>query len=153
MRRVELASVSSAESRGDVQAAKRVGRNLRMIPAAWNGFPQDGQLGTKFCGAGADWASDTVSRRSSSDGVTHNGGVFRCLAKKQRSVALARWVGVWFSRLTASMRSLGLDIDFVGHGVQCPPTVRVSLVTLDGVDTEVTWLKGLWLQHEVADGM
>ena len=74
-----------------MQAAKRVGRYLRIAPVAWQGFSfHDTRPGELFCYTDAGSASDKISRRSTSGGVvTLGGGVLNCWAKKQNSVALS----------------------------------------------------------------
>ena len=105
------ASAVSSPSIGDMRAAKRVGRYLRKVPVAWQGFPQrDPRPEELLCYTDADWASHKTSRRSMSGGVaTLGGGVLNCWAKKQKSVALSSWESeLLFAAITSGTRSLGI---------------------------------------------
>ena len=65
-----------------------VGGYLRNVCAALQGVALSGhRAGVLLCYDDADWASDNISRRSTTGGVVTLGGdVLSCLAKRQRSV-------------------------------------------------------------------
>ena len=134
-----LASAVSSPNLGDMQAAKRVGRNLVKAVVAWQGFPfHDPRSGELLCYTDVDWASDKTSRRSTSGGVvTLGGGVLNCWAKKQKSVALSSWESELFAAITSGTRSLGSRTSWWILGTAAVSLsrqkVRASLITRSGV--------------------
>ena len=134
-----LASAVSSPCIGDMRAAKRVGRYLRKALVTWQGFPfHDPRPEGLLCYTDADWASDKSSRRSTSGGVvTLGGGVLKCWAKKQKSVALSSLESELFAAITSGTRSLVTVATDLGTTAasQMRQTVRASLFTGDVVDT------------------
>ena len=113
-----LESAVSSPSIGDMRVAKRVGRYLRKVPVAWQGFsfydPRPEEL---LCYTDAGWALDKTSRSSTSGGVvTLGGGVLNCWAKKQNSVALSSWESELFAAITSGTRSLGIQSELMDLG-------------------------------------
>ena len=134
-----LASAVSSPCIGDMRAAKRVGRYLRKALVTWQGFPfHDPRPEGLLCYTDADWASDKSSRRSTSGGVVIvGGGVLKCWAKKQKSVALSSLESELFAAITSGTRSLVTVATDLGTTAasQMRQTVRASLFTGDVVDT------------------
>ena len=152
-----LASAVSSPSMRDMRAAKRVGRYLRKAPVAWQGFPfHDPRLEELLCYTDAGWASDTSSRRSTSEGaVTLGGGVLNCWAKKQKSVALSSWEGELFAAITSGTKSLGIQSELMDLGYNCSVTVATDIQSVvdhsrrrgRSVASKHVGLRGLWLQE------
>ena len=83
-----LASVVSSPSIGDMSVVNRVGRYLRKAPVAWQGFPfHDPRHEELLCYTEADWASDNLSRRSTSGGVVTLGGGVLAVGRRNKRVS------------------------------------------------------------------
>ena len=92
--------------------------------------------------------------------MTLGGGVLRCWAKKQKSVALSSWEGELFAAITSGTRSLGIQSELVDLGYNCSVTVATdSQSVIDhsrrrghSVASKRVGLRGLWLQEALVKG-
>ena len=150
-----LASAVSSPSIGDMRAAKRVGRYLRIAPVAWQGFPfHDPRPEELLCHTDTDSGfGQDFSKVESGGVVTLGGGVLNCWAKKQKSVALSSWESELFAAITSGTRSFGIQSELMDLGNNCSVTVATdSQSVIDhsrrrshSVAPKHVGLRGLWL--------
>ena len=113
------------------------------------------------CYTDADWASDKTSRRSTSGGVvTLGGGVLKCWAKTQKSVALSSWESELFAAITSGTRPSGIQSELTDLGYNCSVAAATDSQSVihhsrrrgHSVASKHVGPRGLWLQEALVNG-